>query len=290
MTLREALTQARQALAAGNIEDCDLEAEVLLRHGLGIDRIQLYLESDRELSPAEQEKLREVMERRLRGEPSPYITGHREFYGLDFLVDTSVLIPRPETELLVEKALELAENSPDYAIADVGTGCGAVAISLASSLPKARVYAIDVSPHALSVARRNCQQHAVQDRVTLLEGDLLSPLPEAVHLVVANLPYVRESELPRVNTAGFEPSLALDGGTDGLAQIRRLCAQAGDRLRPSGSILLEVGQGQSGAVAVILGGLFPSAVVEVSPDLSGIDRVVRLSRQAAAPMPASAGI
>ena len=151
--------------------------------------------------------------------PAAYITGHREFYGLDFAVNSSVLVPRPETELLVEKALELARERSLSTIADIGTGCGAIAVSLAVNLPQTRIYATDISAPALEVALSNCRKHGVTDRVTLLEGDMLAPLPEPVDLIVANLPYVREPEMTGVNTLGFEPPLALNGGPDGLDKI-----------------------------------------------------------------------
>jgi len=162
-------------------------------------------------------------------------------------------------------------------VAEVGTGCGAIAISLALSLPQAKIYATDISAAALKVALSNCQRHGVVDSVCLLAGDMLAPLPEPVDLVVANFPYVRESELSRINTVGFEPRLALDGGSDGLEKIRQLCLQISDKLRPGGYLLLEIGKGQGKAVTIFLRTLFPSANIELAPDLSGIDRVVSLT-------------
>ena len=206
----------------------------------GIDRIQLYLDLDRELSPEKDEAFRQLLERRLSGEPAAYITGHREFYGLDFYVDPRVLIPRPESELLVEKALGLAQEHTLSTIADVGTGCGAIAISLALKLPQAKIYATDISAPALEVARFNCQKHGVQ-KICLLQGDMLDPLPEPVDLIVANLPYVRESELAGVR---FEPRLALDGGSDGLGKIRRLCRQAGGNFAPAAFCFWRLGRGR----------------------------------------------
>ncbi|MBI3931169.1 MAG: peptide chain release factor N(5)-glutamine methyltransferase [Chloroflexi bacterium] len=277
MTIKQTLSRARAILVASNIEDAPLESELLLRQALRIDRIQLYLALDRELGPEEDETLWKLIKRRLDGEPIAYITGQREFYGLDFSVDPSVLIPRPESELLVEKALKLAQEQAVFTIAEVGTGCGAIAISLALSLPQAKIYATDISAAALKVTRLNCQKHGVVARICLLSGDMLAPLPEPVDLIVANLPYVREAELSRVNTHNFEPSLALNGGADGLEKIAQLCSQIGDKLRTGGSLLLEIGQGQSRAVTVLLRRLFPAAEIEVAPDWSGIDRVVSLT-------------
>ncbi|MFC1859960.1 peptide chain release factor N(5)-glutamine methyltransferase [Chloroflexota bacterium] len=277
MTLKQTFSRARKVLNTSNIEEATLESELLLRHTLNINRVQLYQDPDYELSSEEEEAFWHLVGRRLNGEPTAYLIGHREFYGLDFYVDPSVLIPRSESELLVEKALKLAKNGTVYSIAEVGTGCGAIAISLALDLPRARVYATDISSAALRVARFNCQRHGVADRIYLLEGGMLNPLSEPVDLIVANLPYVREAEIPRVNTYNFEPSLALNGGRDGLEKIRRLCTQVNGKLNPGGCLLLEIGQGQRRAVATFLRRLFPTAKIEVTSDLGGIDRVVSLS-------------
>jgi release factor glutamine methyltransferase len=276
LTVKQALSRAREILTAGNIEDSHLEAELLLRHVLQTDRVRLYLEPGRELTPGQKEQFFSYIERRLNNEPAAYITGHREFYGLDFRVGPGVLIPRPESELLVDRALEIARRRFFPVIAEAGTGSGAIAVSLAVNLPQARIYATDISAPALEIALDNCRRHGVADRVVLLEGDLLEPLPEKADLIVANLPYVREPELSGVNTLGFEPWLALDGGADGLGVIRRLCAIAGEKLNPDGCLLLEIGQGQGEAVSTLLRGLYPTAGIEVTPDLAGIDRVVSL--------------
>ena len=281
MTLRQALSRARQLLASHNIMDARLESELLLRQVLRISQVELYQDLDCQLSPKEEVDFERLIKRRLGGEPTAYITGHREFYGLDFYVDRRVLIPRPESELLVEKTLCLAQNHPVSTIADIGTGCGAIAISLALNLPQAKIYATDISAPALKVARVNCQRHWVAGRVCLLAGDMLDPLPEPVDLIVANLPYVRELEVSQMGLANFEPQLALSGGWDGLEKICRLCREVNDKLRPEGYLLLEIGQGQSGAVTGFLRSLFPSAKIEITPDLSGIDRVVSLNLAAA---------
>jgi len=273
VSLKQVLSRARVILAQKNIEDTPLECELLLRHTLGISRTQLYLDLDRKLNPEQEAAFRRFIERRLGGEPAAYITGHREFYGLDFYVDPRVLIPRPESELLVEEALRLAQNHPLSAIAEVGTGSGAVAVSLALELAETRIYATDISAPALEVAWINCQKHGVTDRVCLLHGNMLDPLPEAVDLIIANLPYVRKSDLSGIV---FEPRLALDGGGDGIEKIRRLCCQVGDKLCTGGSLLLEVGQGQGRAVTTLLNTLFPGGKIKVIPDLSGIERVVSL--------------
>ena len=173
----------------------------------------------------------------------------------------------------METALKLAKERQRHTIADIGTGCGAIAISLALELPKARIYATDLSAKALEVAASNCKRHNVEDRVVLLKGDLLEPLPGPVELIVANLPYVREKEL----APGFEPALALDGGIGGTEKIIELCHQAKGRLSDKGSMLLEIGAGQAEAITDQLKSLFPGGAVEVFKDLSGIERVVSLS-------------
>ncbi len=273
MTLKQALSRAREILIADTIEDASLESELLLRHTLNISRVQLYQDLDCELSSKQEETFWNLIKRRLTHEPTAYIIGHREFYGLDFHVNPSVLIPRPESELLVEKTLSLAQSRNMSTVADIGTGCGAIAISLALNLPQTKIYATDISASALEVTLINCQKHGVVNRIHLLRGDMFDSLPEPVDLIVANLPYVKESE---IDADGFEPTLALSGGTDGLKKIHQLCQQVNNKLHSTGYLLLEIGQGQEGAVITLLRGLFPSAEIEVESDLSGIDRVVSL--------------
>jgi len=276
VTLKQALSHAREMLVTNNIEDAPIESELLLRYALNISRVQLYQDLNHELSLKQEQAFWNLIKRRLSHEPTAYITGHREFYGLDFYVNPHVLIPRPESELLVEMALSLAQNHPAATIAEVGTGCGAIAISLALNLPQTKIYATDISASALEVAQTNCKKHGVVNRIHLLQGDMLNPLPELVNLIVANLPYVRKAELPRISPAKFEPLLALDGGSDGLQKISQLCRQVENKLRPTGYLLLEIGQGQGKAVTALLHSLFPCAKMEAVPDLSGIARVISL--------------
>ena len=274
MTLKQTLGHAREVLTANNTEDTPLECELLLRHTLKLSRVALYLDLDKDLTPDEERDFWHLVRRHLNGEPTAYITGHCEFYGIDFYVDHRVLIPRPESELLVEKALTLAENNTTATIAEIGTGCGAIAISLAQNLPEVEIYASDISAPALEVALLNCQKHGQADRIRLLQGDMLIPLPEPVNFIIANLPYVRRAE---IEAASCEPRLALDGGPDGLDKIRRLCRHLSDNLLPGGHLLLEIGQGQATSIVSLLHGLFPGAEIEVSPDLRGIDRVVNMT-------------
>ncbi|MCX7912182.1 MAG: peptide chain release factor N(5)-glutamine methyltransferase [Dehalococcoidales bacterium] len=274
MNWKEALIYARRILAEGAVEEAALEGEVLLRHVLGVSRAELYSAPERRLTPEQRQELDRCLGRRLHGEPAAYITGHREFYGLDFLVDRRVLIPRPETELLVEKAIAVARENDIGEIADIGTGSGAIAVSLAVHLPGATIYATDISPEALEVARTNAERHGVAQRITFLCGDLLEALPGPVAMIVANLPYVREDEVRGNAYLAGEPLVSLCGGKDGLDKIRSLCRQAAGRLRKDGFLLLEIGAGQAREVAGILRRAFRGAEPEFYRDLAGIERVV----------------
>jgi release factor glutamine methyltransferase len=274
---RGALGQARDILAKNGIEEASLESEILLRHALGINRAQLYADLDIELSPKQEKSFGRLFERRQRGEPAAYITGHREFYGLDFKVNRHVLIPRPETELLVELAIDICRTHPNIAtVADIGTGCGNIAVSLSVNLRNVKIRAIDISGEALSVAVINAAANKVKSRVSFLQGNLLEPLQKPVDLIAANLPYVKTADLPRND---FEPRAARDGGKDGLDAIKNLCLQAEKRLKRGGFLLLEIGEGQAAAVKALLQKTFPGAATDVHKDLAGIERVIKVNNQ-----------
>jgi release factor glutamine methyltransferase len=272
-----------------------LDAELLLAHTLGWSRARLLAEGRAPLDAGRQEVFRVLVARRAALEPVAYILGRKEFYGLSLLVDRSVLVPRPETELLVELAIAFARRMtnderrtskpidsylPSFVlgrsslrVADIGTGSGAIAVAFAAHVAQALVYATDISPEALPVARLNAERHGVAERVRLREGDLLDALPEPVDLLLSNPPYTIVSEIDE-GVRRHEPRLALDGGPDGLAIYRRLLAAAPSRLRPGGAILLEIGATQGAAVAELARASFPAACVEVHQDLAGLDRVV----------------
>lgn len=274
MNLKQTLAFVRKVLADNDIEEDALEGEILLRHILGMDRTQLFSNLNLELSACEKKSLEQLLERRIQGEPSAYITGHREFYGHDFNVDRNVLIPRPETELLVEKAITLARQYNIYKIADIGTGCGALAVSLALYLPHVHIYATDISSAALEVAATNCKKHSVSNRISLLCGNMLEPVPETVDLVVANLPYVKASELSLSGPLGHEPVVALNGGSDGLEKLRKFVGQVGKKLRTGGSVLAEIGQGQEVPLTGFIKDKYPDIHVDVYADMAGINRVL----------------
>ena len=254
-TVRAVLAAARGRLREGGGAGVALEAEVLLAHYLGVDRVALYREPDRLLTADQVARYLDLVERRGRGEPVAYLTGHKEFMGLDLTVGPCVLVPRPETELLVETALQLLTPAPAAPLAvDVGTGSGAIAVSLAADHPAVRVLATDVDAAALAVARRNANANAVAERISFFQGDLLAPLTtpaylEQVDLIAANLPYVPTGELEGLarDVREYEPLLALDGGPDGLDLYRRLVPAARRLLRPGGTLLMEIGPGQGDA-------------------------------------------
>jgi release factor glutamine methyltransferase len=252
-----------------SVASARLDAELLAAHAFGMSRIELYAHFDRPLAAAE------LVSRRLAGESVAYLLGHKEFWSLDLLVDPRVLVPRPDSETLVEEALDrLAGPGAGLRIADVGTGSGALALALAKERPEAQVFATDISPDALAVARANAERLSLA--VTFLEGDLDQPLIPLGHfdLIVANLPYIPSAEIDGLAAdVRSEPRLALDGGADGLALLRRLVARTPELLQPGGCLALEVGAGQAGSVDELLGATGFSGV-RCRRDLAGIERVV----------------
>ncbi len=271
MILRECFNQTRDILSKNNIDDASLESELLIRYAMGYSRIQYYQNTEHEITAEQWNIIQSIAQRRLTGEPTSYITGNKEFYGLDFYVNKDVLIPRPETEHLVDKALVLARKYDNPFIADIGTGSGAIAVSLAVNLPRAKIIATDISFDALKTADINCHKHKVNNRVILLQGNLLEPLPHKADIIAANLPYVRKEDIP---ASTCEPMLALDGGDDGLDVIRLLCRQVPDKINTGGHLLLEIGLGQKDSVFEILNGVSDIKDMEILQDLRGIGRVV----------------
>lgn len=268
MKLRELAAGAVPQLLAAGVPDASFEAEYLARAVAGVGRAAYF--AGREATIETQARFGMVLKRRLAREPAPYITGVREFFGRSFTVGPGVLVPRPETELLVEVALAELERDPRAVVADIGTGSGCVAVSLAAERPGAFVAAVDVSAVALAFARRNACCH--RRRLHFLRGDLAAPLARA-DVVLANLPYIPSAEIDALEpeVSRWEPRVALDGGPDGLALIRRLVADCGARLRPS-LLALEVGYAQAAEAARLA--CAAGARVEVLPDLTGVDRVV----------------
>jgi release factor glutamine methyltransferase len=247
------------------------DAELLLMHVVGCDRTYLLTHPVAELTPKQAAAYESWIARRARNEPVQYITGEQEFYGLKFCVTPDVLIPRPETEHLVETALAHANKGEQLRIADVGTGSGAIAVALAHALPNARITALDVSSAALDVARENAAKHRVAVRIQFVESDLLAGVSGAsFDMIVSNPPYVAESEVLEPQVRDFEPIIALYAGADGLSVYRRLVPQADGALKPGGWLLMEMGHGQHDALAEMLASW---SNVSFMNDLQGIPRV-----------------
>jgi release factor glutamine methyltransferase len=276
----EALRQAVERLA--HTDAPGVTAQALMGQVLGLSRAQVLARPEQELTPDEAAALAGLVARAAAGEPLAYLTGTREFCGLACEVDANVLVPRPETEQLVELALR--RSPPPGRIVDVGTGSGCIAVTLARRLPEAKVWAVDVSEAALAVAQRNAERHGVAGRIAWVEGDLLDAWrgdparlkAGGFDLIVANLPYIDSEALNSLTVAAHEPRLALDGGPGGLALVERLLAQAAGALAAGGTVLLEIGAGQGERAAALGQRAFPGAAVIVHPDLAGLERVLAI--------------
>ena len=295
-TVEELLRRGVERLRAAGSESPRLDAELLLANEVGLDRTAIVAHPEAPVGLEAATRYEADLARRAAGEPVAYIRGIKEFHGLAFAVDDRALIPRPETELLVDLALSdivrRLTSAPRPAgtqpikVADVGTGCGAIAVALAVALrkrgagPDVRLYATDVSPDALQLARENAVGHGVADVMRFVEADLLPPvIPGPFDLVLANLPYIPSATVPELPVAAsFEPRLALDGGPDGLDFVRALLARLPEALAPGGLALLEIGADQADTAVAAVAASLPGWPARVEADLSGRPRVLRLER------------
>jgi release factor glutamine methyltransferase len=252
------------------------DAELILAHVLGCDSTALLTHPERPLSAQEEDGFESLLKRRLANEPVQYLTGEQEFYGLLFEVSPDVLIPRPETEHLVEAVLERFDREANPRIVDVGTGSGAIAVAIAHALPRSQVTAVDSSPEALVVARSNAERHGVMDRMSFLQSDLLAAAERTqFDVVVSNPPYVADGEVLEPQVAHYEPHSALYAGPTGLEIYERLIPQARAVLKPRGWLMMEIGYGQQAVLEALLGGW---SEVSFVPDLQGIPRVVQAQK------------
>jgi len=281
-SIRGALLWGAQVLSDAGIENHRLDAEVLLRHVLKMEKEQLYMNGDTPISAGQEAEFRALLSRRSQREPVSYITGQKEFWSLDFFVTPAVLIPRPETELLVEVALQyiarLGSGSP-VKVLDLGTGSGAIAVCLAKDHGAMEIVAVDISPVALDLARVNAVRHGVADRIRFLPGDLFAPVKaslEAFDLIVSNPPYIRTGELSMLTPEirEWEPTIALDGGVDGADTYRRIIGEGHRYLTPRGSIVLEIGADMGGDVADLFSCSSCFGPPAVYQDYAGKDRVI----------------
>jgi release factor glutamine methyltransferase len=285
-TITQAIDEGASELRASGVEQQRRTAGVLLAHVLGVDRTHLLIRSEEKVSESHYADYLLLIERRAEGEPLQYITGHQEFYGLDFIVTPAVLIPRPETEFLVERAIKLAEDAKQSPlIVDIGTGSGCIAVSIAVNVQAARVIATDVSVTALEVARINAERHGVADRIELMSGDLLEPLAthhleNSVDVLASNPPYVNEGrpDLVQREVRDWEPHVALFGGVDGLDFYRRLLADGLKYVRPGGYLVFEIGYSQLDAISDIIAAL-EWELVDVTRDLQGIPRTLTVRKR-----------
>lgn len=281
----ETLQAATVALKEVGADSPRLDAELLLAHCLQRDRAYLLAHPEQTLSSQQQTEFARLLARRVAREPLAYITGRRWFYGLKFVVGPAVLIPRPETEMLVEAALEWLGQRPQVGVSmiDVGTGSGTIAIAVAAhSAGDVHIYASDQSADALEIAQDNAHTLVPDKSIHFLHGDLLAALPQPIDMIVANLPYVAEEQrsglMPEVRD--YEPALALFGGADGLREIERLLAQSPAHLKPGGAILLEIGYDQGQSAMNLARRIFPAADIRIRPDLAGLDRLLLIQTPA----------
>jgi len=276
-SIKQTLTWGIGQLRDAGIDTPGLDAELLLAHVLQKDRTWLLAHPEHLLTPTQEANFRSLVQRRRQREPLAYITGQRWFYGLLLHVTPATLVPRPETEELVELALDWLQKHPRAVVADVGTGSGAIALALAQHTPATTsIIATDISSAALEVARANAQRLGLSHRISFHQGDLLAPLPPKIDLLVANLPYVAESQradlMPEVRE--YEPANALFSGPAGLHHLQRLLAQAPAHLRPGAAIMLEIGYEQGAAVIKLACQHFPRSHIRLHQDLAGHDRIL----------------
>jgi release factor glutamine methyltransferase len=285
LTLHDTLAQARSRLVAAGIapDEAAIDADLYARTILGWDRARLLTELQSPAPAALEPRFSEWVTRRAEREPTAYIVGVREFWGLDFLVSPAVLIPRPETEFIVEETIQRLRDAPSPRVADVGTGSGCIAVSIAHQLRRAQVTATDISGVALTVARANAERHAVADRVTFVETSYLDGIGDRFDAIVSNPPYVKDEHRALVDRAvvKYEPHVALFGGADGLSGVRAVLDAAGTRLKPGGWVIFEFGLGQDDEVRELVTRYPRYRMLDIKEDLQGIPRtaVVQLTPQ-----------
>jgi len=289
MTLLEILNWSTNCLKDHRIENPRLNAELLLAHSLNLSREGLYVRLQGQVKREEQETLKKLIRRRISGEPLQYLLGHQEFWSIDFKVDGRVLIPRPETELLVEQALSILSETPHKrtpSVLDIGTGSGAIAISLAKEVRDIFLVATDISKEGLVLAKENARSLGVLQQIEFVNGDLFAPFRllkgvEPFDLILSNPPYIASLDIDALarEVKDYEPVIALNGGQDGLAFYRSIISQAPSYLRSGGRLLLEVGQGQREEVSIMFDKQEDLLAPQWIRDLSGIERVVKAQKR-----------
>lgn len=278
LSIEAALTEGRQRADGDRLTVTTTQA--LLAHVTGRGRAWLLAHREEVLDPRDAAQYLDLLGRAAEGEPLAHLTGEREFYGLAFTVTPDVLIPRPETEAVVDQVLGWLERHPCHSprLIDVGTGSGAIAVTLAVKIPEARVTAVEISPAAIDIARHNAERHGVADKMSFVIGDLLGSVVGPFDVIAANLPYINREEIAALEVGRWEPRVALDGGGDGLMLVRRLLEQVPNRLAGKSLLVLEIGADQGQRVAALCQSTFPTARVQVQPDMARLDRIVTVER------------
>lgn len=289
MKLRDAWASGRRRLERANIPDAGLESQVLLRTALGIHRTAFFTCLNEEAPPGRADAFEQTLQRRIQGEPLAYIIGRREFYGLDIMVTEDVLIPRQETELLVETILQFARgrapSTSPLTVADIGTGSGAISIALGCHLPDATIFATDISPAALRVAAANVRAHGLDDRIHTRRGHLFDPLDGAVDIIASNPPYLSDDEIASLPPdVRREPSIALHAGIDGMDILRPLIEGAMPHLNPGGLLIVEIDPRRLDGVLNLARRTFPRADVRSAADYAGLPRAVTVALPSAPPL------
>lgn len=280
-TIGSLLRKGASILKEAGSPSAYLDAQILLCHIAGLSKVDIIRDRDKSLGEDISERFFQLIEERKMGKPIQYITGHQEFMGLDFYVHENVLIPRPDTEILVEKVLQLLKNKENLEIADVCTGTGAIAVSLAYYIPDSFVYASDISHHAVECCRRNIEKHGLESRMKLLQGDLLEPLFEEglegrLDALVSNPPYISKNDMETLplSVRGFEPHLALYGGGEGLDFYIKILKDAARLLKKGGLLAFEIGYDQGPALTKLIEDKGSYKNIRIEKDLAGLDRVV----------------
>ena len=276
-TIKKILDWTTEYFKKHQIENPHLEAEIILAHALHIDRIRLYIDFEKELDKPSLELFKGFITRRVKGEPAAYITGSKQFMSLIFKVTPDVLIPRPETEMLIESVIEISKIiEGKLTVLDIGTGSGAIAVSLAKFVDNIAVTATDISKKALEVAIENAKKHQVENKISFIEADLFPVETQKYDIIVSNPPYIKTAEIKtlQIEIRDYEPHSALDGGPDGLDFYKKIAEKSDNYLNENGRLILEVGYDGAKDVAVLVQDALKTKNIRIKKDLNGVDRVV----------------
>ena len=281
MKVKEILYAISKRLQEFEVPDSDLEAEILVRHTLKLDRETIFQEFEKDLLKSEEQSVYSLLDKRLEGYPLSYITGKREFYGIDIEIGEGVLIPRQETEILVQTAITISKKmrKENIKIADIGTGSAAISIAIALNIPNSLVYACDISYKALEIATENINKYSLEDKILLNQGDLLEPILDEMDIILSNPPYIPNFQISSLPQEVLnEPRIALDGGKDGLQVISRLMKESVNKLSVDGAMVIEITPELSGKTVLLAREHFPEANILILKDLMENDRAILINR------------